>query len=64
MGEYEIIDLLCAVTTDLSDIVRKQAEIIAQCNIADEVEKELKAMRENADRQLDIIEYRLRHKTQ
>lgn len=60
MGDYEIIDLLCAVTTDLSDIVRKQAEIIAQSNIADEVAKELEEMRNKADTQLDVIEYKLR----
>lgn len=62
MGEYEIIDLLCGVTTDLSDIVKKQAEIIAQYEISEEVAKELKEMREKADNALDIAEYRLRHR--
>lgn len=62
MGEYEIIDLLCAVTTDLSAIVKKQAEIIAQYDIAEAVAAELKDVREDADKKLDIIEYKLRHK--
>lgn len=62
MGDYEIIDLLCSATTALSDIVRKQAEVIAQCEIANELAAELKEMRDSADRQLDVIEYRLRRR--
>jgi hypothetical protein len=62
MGDYEIIDLLCSVTTALSDIVRKQAEVIAQCEIANELAAELKEMRDSTDRQLDVIEYRLRRR--
>lgn len=63
MGQYEIIDRLCGVTTELSDLVKKQAEIIAQCDIPDELNEELDAMREKADKDLDVIEYKLRART-
>ena len=62
MGEYEIIDRLCGITNELSDIVKKQAEIIAQCEISDAVAAELKEMRDKADEALDIAEYRLRRR--
>lgn len=62
MGEYEIIDRLCGITTELSDIVRKQEEIIAQCEISDAVAAELKEMRDKADEALDVVEYRLRRR--
>lgn len=60
MGQYEIIDRLCEVTTLLSEIVRKQAEAIAQSDISVEVKKELEKMRTDADERLDVIEYKLR----
>ena len=60
METYEIIDRLCAVTNSLSEIVRKQAEVLAQADIAEEVKKELDQMRNEADTQLDTIEYKLR----
>ena len=57
---YEIIDRLCTVTNALVDITKMQAEIIAQMELSEKVEKELAEMRLSADRQLDIIEHRLR----
>lgn len=60
MGQYEIIDRLCEVTTLLSEIVRKQAEAIAQSDISVEVKNELEKMRTDADERLDVIEYKLR----
>lgn len=60
MGEYEIIDRLCEVTTILSEIVKKQAEAIIQSDISVEVKNELEKMRIGADENLDVIEYRLR----
>jgi hypothetical protein len=60
MGQYEIIDRLCEVTTLLSEIVRKQAEAIAQSDISVEVKNDLEKMRTDADERLDVIEYRLR----
>lgn len=60
MGQYEIIDRLCEVTTLLSEIVRKQAEAIVQSDISVEVKNELEKMRTDADERLDVIEYKLR----
>ena len=62
MGEYGIIDMLCSVTSDLADLVKKQAEVIAQYQISEEVSKELKDMRDNTDSKLDVIEYKLRRR--
>lgn len=60
MGQLEIIDRLCEATNLLSVIVKKQAEIIAQMEVSEEIKTELGAMREKADKSLDAIEYRLR----
>lgn len=60
MGDFEIIDRLCNVNEELLSIVRKQAEVIAQYNISDDIQAELKAMRDNADAELDVIECKLR----
>lgn len=60
MGQLEIIDRLCEATNLLSVIVKKQAEIIAQMEVSEEIKTELGAMREKADESLDAIEYRLR----
>lgn len=62
MGEYEVVDRLCEVSNHLLEIVRKQAEVIAQCEISEEVAEELAAMRYDADTELDIIEMRLRNR--
>lgn len=68
MDYMELIDKLCHVTTVLSDIVRKQTEIIRQhdiiideeCEAGKELVKEIDA----ADSELDLIEYHLRGKIQ
>lgn len=57
MTNLEIIDNLCMVTTQLSDIVRKQAIVIEQSDIADAVKEELRQLRNETDDQLDLIEY-------
>lgn len=62
MGDYHIIDMLCSVTNDLAEIVKKQAEVIAQYQISEEVSRELKEMRDKADSELDVIEYNLRRR--
>jgi len=61
MGQYEIVDNLCEVVTLLTEIVKKQEEVIAQSDISLEVKKELDVMRANADERLDVIEYKLRN---
>lgn len=60
MGQYEIVDNLCEVVTLLTEIVKKQEEVIAQSDISLEVKKELDVMRANADERLDVIEHKLR----
>lgn len=62
MGDYAIIDMMCSAINNLSEIVKKQAEIISQYQISEEVNKELKAMRDKADYELDVIEYNLRRR--
>lgn len=57
---YETIDRLCTATNALADIVRKQAEVIAQADIAEEVRKELEHMETDANNQLDVAEMGLR----
>ena len=53
MNVYEIIEQLCTVTRLQADIIEKQAEIIAQAEIADTVAAELSAMRETAANSLE-----------
>lgn len=60
MGSFEIIDRLCSVTSILSDIVQKQAEIVEQADISEKVKSELREMRKHADDELELIEYKQR----
>lgn len=57
---YEIIDRLCSVNEKLSEIVKKQAEVIEQSEIASEVQKELEKMRSDADRELNTLGNKMR----
>ena len=57
---FDVIDMMCEVTTMLSDIVREQAYILEQADIPEELKEDMRAMRDNADAKLDNIEYRLR----
>lgn len=56
MGVYEIIEQLCSVARLQADIIQKQAEIIAQCEIADAVASELAEIRNKASSSLDNVE--------
>ena len=56
----EIIDGLCSVTEKLAQLAKKQAEVIAQSDIAEEVKAELEAMKKETDDNLDILEYKMR----
>lgn len=62
MGDYVIIDMMCSAVNNLAEIVKKQAEVIAQYQISEEVNKELQEMRDKADSELDAIEYNLRRR--
>ena len=59
-GAFELIDRLCEVTTQLADLVRKQAAIIMQSDITEETKKELEAERKPIDDELDLLEYKMR----
>lgn len=60
-GLLEIVDMMCSVTQELADIVKKQAVLIEQERIAGAVfPAELAEQREKAENDLDIIEMRLR----
>lgn len=56
MGVYEIIEQLCTVARLQADIIQKQAEIIAQCEIADAVASELAEICNKASSSLDNVE--------
>lgn len=56
MGVYEIIEQLCTVAHLQADIIQKQADIIAQCEIADAVASELAEIRSKASSSLGDIE--------
>lgn len=58
--DYETVDRLCGVTTVLADLVRDQAAVIAQAGIPDEAMEKFAERRADADKELDIVEYRLR----
>ena len=53
MNVFEIIEQLCTVTRLQADIIEKQAEIIAQAEIADAVAAELSEKRQSAASLLD-----------
>lgn len=59
-GPFEVIDGLCKVTEELAGIVKKQAEVLAQADIPEELAQELRKEREEADNALDILEYKMR----
>lgn len=59
-SEYELIDRLCGVTTQLADLVRKQAAVIMQADIPDETMEALEAERQPIDDEMDQLEYRMR----
>ena len=48
MGNYELIEGLCGVARLQADIIQKQAEVIAQAEIADSVATDLAEMRKQA----------------
>ena len=53
MNVFEIIEQLCTVARLQADIIEKQAEIIAQAEIADAVAAELSEKRQSAASLLD-----------
>ena len=60
MSPLEIISRMCDVTNTLSDIVKKQQEIIEQSKIEEAVRADLRQQVKETDRELDVIEYHSR----
>ena len=56
MGTYEIIERLCPLARMQADIIQKQAEAIAQAEIAETLAADLVKMRETAAAELSLIE--------
>lgn len=56
----ELIDRLCAVNTLLTEIVKEQAEIIAQSDIDVNSQKKFLNKTEKAEQENDLIEAALR----
>ncbi len=59
-GPFEVIDGLCRATEELVGIVRKQAEVLAQADIPEELAQELQGERDRVDGALDVLEYKMR----
>ena len=60
MSPLEIISRMCDVTNTLSDIVKKQQEIIEQSKIEEAVKADLRQQVKEEERELDVIEYHSR----
>ena len=59
MGNYELIEELCNVARLQADIIQKQAEAIAQAEIAESVAADLAEKRKQAADTLDRCEKEL-----
>lgn len=57
MNVIEIIEQLCNITRLQADIIEKQAEVIAQAEIADSLSSELSEKRKTAAKALSEINY-------
>lgn len=57
MNVLEIIEQLCDITRLQADIIEKQAEVIAQAEIADSLSSELSEKRKTVAKALSEINY-------
>lgn len=60
MTTLEIISRLCGITTELSEIVRKQQEHIERSKVEEVVKEELRQMVDGVEMEMDVMEYHLR----
>lgn len=60
MTPLEIISRLCGITEELSEIVKKQQEMIERSKVEEGVKEELREMVNRADGKLDVLEYHMR----
>ena len=62
MGQLEIIDILCDVTSKMSDLILDMTIQLEQANIAEYVMTDLKQRQKECSDQLDIAEYKMRRR--
>ena len=62
MGQLEIIDILCDVTSKMSDLILDMTIQLEQANIAEEVMTDLKQRQKQCSDHLDIAEYKMRRR--
>ena len=62
MWQLEIIDILCDVTSKMSDLILDMTIQLEQANIAEEVMTDLKQRQKECSDQLDIAEYKMRRR--
>ena len=62
MGQLEIIDIICDVTSKMSDLILDMTIQLEQANIAEEVMTDLKQRQKECSDQLDIAEYKMRRR--
>lgn len=62
MGQLEVIDILCDVTSKMSDLILDMTIQLEQANIAEEVMIDLKQRQKECSDQLDIAEYKMRRR--
>ena len=60
MTTLEIISRLCDITTELSEIVRKQQENIERSKVEEDVKEELRQMVDGVEMEMDVMEYHMR----
>lgn len=59
-GLLEIIDMMCTVTEQMSKIIKEQAIMLERAKVEESICEEFRKQRDDVDRQLDRIEYKLR----
>ena len=62
MGQLEIIDILCDVTSKMSELMLDMTIQLEQANIAEEVMTDLKQRQKECSDQLDSAEYKMRRR--
>ncbi len=63
MGQLEIIDILCDVTSKMSALIFEMTMELEQAGIADEVLCDIKQRQKECDDALDIAEIKMRRRS-
>lgn len=59
-GLLEIIDMMCTVTETMAQVIREQAVMLERAKLEEEIREGLQKKRDDVDRQLDRIEFKMR----